>query len=124
VLDLTKLDMIGETPLARMIDACKSTLSTFKVSYRCQVLSRLSTTRLASCKSLVHAEFGQANDYIVKSPYELLSSIVHFLKLRSQSVCKPLETLRLYECDKEVLFWLTKNDSPKQKEHCEGLKEL
>ena len=36
----------------------------------------------------------------------------------------PLETLKVYECDPEVLFWLTKNETPKQKEQCEGLKEL
>ena len=83
MLDLTKLDILGEVPLARMIDACKSTLTTFKVSYRCQGLTRLSCTRLASCKSLVHAEFGQPADCIAKSSYELLPAVVQFLKMRS-----------------------------------------
>jgi hypothetical protein len=34
-LDLTKMELIGETALARMIDAARETLKTFKISYKC-----------------------------------------------------------------------------------------
>jgi hypothetical protein len=87
-LDLSSFELISETALARIIDAASKTMTTFKVSYKCQGLTRLSCARLSQCKKLTHVAFGNSNEYIAQSKFDLLLSVNYFLRMRSQLILK------------------------------------
>jgi len=65
----------------------------------------MSCKRLALCKSLKHVEFGQNLDYIEKIPFEKFGAVKHFLKSKLSKV----QTLKLYECDDEMISYLTRD---------------
>ena len=103
-LDLVGFNTIGETALSRIIDVATS-LTTFKVKYNNQGLTQMSCKRLAMCKKLKHVEFGQNLDYIDKIPFEKFGSVKHFLKTKLSKV----QTLKLYECDDEMIGYLARD---------------
>lgn len=108
---LLQLNLIGfnnltEAALSRFIDSSMKSLESFRISYRNQGWTQATGFRLAHCKKLKLVELGQSLDNFEKIPYDNLNAVKQFVK-RKQS---KLETLRLYECDEEILNVLARTE--------------
>ena len=100
VLDIKKLEMISEKSMQRMLMASGHTLQTLKMSYRNpNTFSRGAMLQLAQCKQLTNVEFASLYEHIQNVPGGNLANLKLFLY---RKVCR-LQSLKLYECDKEVL---------------------
>ena len=66
VLDVKKLETIGETAMCRMICSSERTLQTFKMSYRGtnSCFSKFTMAQLAKCPNLKKVEFASLMEYI------------------------------------------------------------
>ena len=70
MLDVKKLETIGENAMCRMISSSEKTLETFKMSYRGNNLcfSRSTMATLAKCPKLKDVEFASLTEYIKNVP--------------------------------------------------------
>ena len=108
-LNLLGFNQIGENALSRYVESSRKTLKTFKCSYRCLGISDQFARALSTCSSLDFVELGQPHDNIEKCAYMNLPACKFFAK---NTKSRHLKTLRLYECDQQLL------------ESLEGLREL
>ena len=115
VLDIKKLEIVSENSLKRILMASGHTLHTFKMSYRnANSFSRTTMLQLSMCRQLKTVEFASLYEFIQNVPGTNLANLRIFLYRKKCS----LESLKLYDCDKEVLEIL--RDGPE----AESLKEL
>lgn len=107
VLDIKKLENISEKALERILCSSSGSLETLKLSYRAQQHFSLAAMRmLASCKKLKHLDFATLADVITNGPQaaNLQNFKQQFLRRKKCS----LQSLKLYDCDKEVLELLAR----------------
>ena len=97
VLDLKKLETIGEQAMTRILMASSRTLQTFKMSYRNgNTFSRQTMVQLARCDNLKTVEFASLYDFIAQVPPNNLAHLKIFLARKTAK----LVSLKLYDCDK------------------------
>jgi len=115
-LDLVAVrsDKFGETALCRMINGSNKTLETFKINFKVPSLGKMLCSRLSFCVNLQNLELGQVNDYIDKGNIDLRAGLLKFIAIKKCS----LRSLKLYECDANILKQLSKSSEQ------ESLKEL
>ena len=85
--------------------AAAGTLTNLKLSYkRDNILTRTTMTYLANCAKLKVLEFASPAELIPQVPPQHLNNLKVFLKHKKSS----LQSLKLYDCDGEVLKMLAK----------------
>ena len=119
VLDLKKLETIGETAMSRILASSARTLHTVKLSYRNEKsICKGTMAQLAACYNLKVLEFATLAEYISNLPPQQLTSLKYFL---ARKKCA-LESLKLYDCDKEVLEMLARGPEKSSLEELQIIK--
>ena len=80
VLDIKKLEVVGENSMKRILMASGRTLHTFKMSYRnANSFSRTTMLQLAQCRQLKSVEFASLYEFIQNVPGTNLANLKLFL---------------------------------------------
>ena len=101
--------------MSRMLMTSSETLQSLKLSYKSQSsFTRTTMAQLARCAKLTSLELASSAEYIQNVPSQNIAFLKFFLKKKQAS----LKSLKLYDCDQEVLEALAEGPE------CRTLEEL